>query len=156
VDRRTPDEIEKILFEVKQNNVANHVAVVVTRHELLGFVRFEILEAVDPSVGEKLQGVGAGHIHVGHMIGLIEKHAALLPGALLVSPIRIFAGDNGIHVRPSLGIAKMIDWISRRLEHILKTLVTHCFSPGWILFAGVDLGILVRRMEFAAEAPRGR
>jgi hypothetical protein len=45
--RRAPDKQELVLGQVKQDAVADHIAVVADRHHLFGLVDGETVEAVD-------------------------------------------------------------------------------------------------------------
>ncbi len=100
--------LNRFVFEPKENHVADHVTVVIADDILLGLVRTEILECVDAEVGQQLQGVRTFHIHVGHVIRLVEQNARLLPGALLIPPVRVFGRHHGIYVRPCHGIAQQL------------------------------------------------
>src|SRR5271165_569250 len=51
VNRGTPNEIEQILVEIKENYIANHVAIVVACDELFCLVGFEFIEAVYAYMG---------------------------------------------------------------------------------------------------------
>ena len=82
---RTADQIEFVLVEIKENRVADHVAVVVARDELLRLIDLEILEAVDAEIGEHLERVGALDVEIRHVVRLVEqartsraRHAARL------------------------------------------------------------------------------
>src|SRR5262249_4724380 len=57
MDRRPAHKIEQVLLEIKQNHIADHVAVVIARNKLLSAARFKPLEAVDSQVGEQPQRV---------------------------------------------------------------------------------------------------
>src|SRR5262249_59741171 len=52
VSGRTPDQIESILAHREQNRIADDVAVVIARYELLRLIRLEVLKAVDAQIGE--------------------------------------------------------------------------------------------------------
>src|SRR5262249_51927263 len=57
VHRGPPDEVEQILFEIKENHIADHVSVVVAGHKLLSPVWFEAFEAVHPKVGQQFKRI---------------------------------------------------------------------------------------------------
>ena len=65
---RAPDEIESIWIQIKQNRVANHVSVMVTRDELFGLIDFEIFKAIDAKVREQFERVRPFDIEVGHVV----------------------------------------------------------------------------------------
>ena len=98
--RNASDEVELIRGQVEQDHVADHVAVVVAGHELLGFVHREAGEAVDAQVREQFQGVRSFHRQIGHVVGLVEEHAGLLPRLRLVPPVGEFRRHAGIDVGP--------------------------------------------------------
>jgi hypothetical protein len=102
---RAPDEAEAILVEVEEDRVADHVAVVVDRDELLRLVHGEGLEAVHAGGLEQLQRIGALDVEVGHVVRLVEETARLPPGVLLVAPVRELGGDLRVHVGPDLRVA---------------------------------------------------
>jgi hypothetical protein len=74
------------------------------RYEQLGLPRLEVLEAVYPNAGRQFQRVWTLHVHVGHVVGLVEQKAGGWPTTLFISPIRKFTGNNWVHIRSSLGI----------------------------------------------------
>src|SRR6185295_13921610 len=84
---RAADEHELVLLEVEENAVADHVAAVAARHELLGAVDGEIVEAVDREIREELESVLAFDVEVHHVVRLIEQHAGVGPGPLLIAPV---------------------------------------------------------------------
>jgi hypothetical protein len=46
------------------------------------------------------------------MVRLVEKNAALPPGALFVAPIRVFGGDYGIDISSDPRITEQVHRIS--------------------------------------------
>ena len=66
--RRATDEQQLVVGEVEQDTVADHVAVVAARHELLGLVRREAGETVDCEMRQHLQGVGTLDQYLGHVM----------------------------------------------------------------------------------------
>ena len=104
--RRATDEVEPILLEVEEDHVADHVAVRRTGHEVLRPVDAEAVEAVDREMGQQLQGVRALHRQVGHVVRLVVEDARLLPGELLVAPVRELRRHAGVDVRPGLRVAE--------------------------------------------------
>src|SRR6266853_2499523 len=57
--RRAPDVTELVLFQMKENSVANHIAVVGARSELFRLVDGKFCKAIGGQVGEQLEGIGA-------------------------------------------------------------------------------------------------
>src|SRR5688572_3681778 len=108
VNRRPPDQIEGVLIEIEEDDVTNDIAVIVAHDVLLGFADFKILEAVDTKRREQLEGIGPLHIHVCHVVRLVEEHAALLPGSLLIPPVRKLGRHNRINIRSDLGVSQEI------------------------------------------------
>ena len=152
VHRRASDQIESVLFEVKEDDVADHVAVVIAGDELLGLARSEILEAVHAEHGEHLERVRSLHVHVGHVVRLVEQDARVPPGALFVSPVRELAGDDRVDVRSGLRIAQQFDRTAGGVQHVLEALVTHSVSfrirqlptPNSRLKSALELGVRSR------------
>ena len=80
VERRRPaNETEPVIAQVEENRVANHVAIVIARDELLGLVDFEILEAVDAQIREEFERVRSLDVEVRHVMGLVEQRTCLTP-----------------------------------------------------------------------------
>ncbi len=127
--RRAADQREVVLGEVEQDHVADHVAVRGHRHELLGLVDREVLEAVDRQVLEQREGVGSAHVELDHVVALVEQHRGLGPGALLVAPVRILGRHARIDVRADLLVAQEVDDAADRIQLLLKGLFTHGSLP---------------------------
>ena len=110
VSGRTPDEIEFILVQIKENRIANHVSIMIAGDKLLGLIDLEILEAIDTQIGEQFERIGTLDIEIGHVVGLVEKSAGFPPGTLFVSPV----GELGTHHRKGiwsyLRIAQQFNW----------------------------------------------
>jgi hypothetical protein len=125
VHRRPADQVEAVLLEMEQYDVADDVAVVVAGDELLGLVRTEVLKAIDPETLEHLRRVRPLHVHIGHVVRLVEQDRGLAPGALFVSPVRELRRHDGIDVRAGLRLAQQFHWTADGLQHVLEALVTH-------------------------------
>jgi hypothetical protein len=110
VSGRTPHEVESIFIEIKENRIANHIAIMVTRNELLGLIDFEVFEAIDTQIREQFEGVRTLHVKIGHVVGLVEKRAGLLPRTLLISPVRKLGPDHRKGIWSYLGITQQLDW----------------------------------------------
>ena len=107
---RTADEVEAVLGEVEEDHVADHVAVGRARHEVLGLVDAEVLEAVDGRGCEsRFSASGPFDREIGHVVRLVEEDAGRLPGLLLVAPVRELGRDARVDVRPSLRVAQELD-----------------------------------------------
>ena len=100
-------------LQVKQDSVADHMAVVAAGSELLGSVHRKLGETIEPEIRSQLDRIGPFHVHVGHVVGLVEKNAGLSPGALFIAPVRVFGGNHGIDVGAYLRIAQEVNRILR-------------------------------------------
>ena len=89
--RHTADELVLVLLVVEQDAVADHAASVVrcNGHELLGHVQREILEGVDPEVGDQLERVRTLDVEVRHVVGLVEQHLAVFCHAVTCSAFQL-------------------------------------------------------------------
>jgi hypothetical protein len=105
VDRRAANQVEAVLFQVKKDDVANHVAVVVAGDELLRLAGSEVREAVDAEHREHFEGIPTLNVHVRHVVRLIEEDARIPPRTLFVSPVGELAGDDRVDIRSGLRIA---------------------------------------------------
>ena len=110
---------------MEEDHVADHVAVGRARDEVLRLVDGEALEAVDGELGEQLERVRALHREVGHVVRLVEEHAGLLPGRLLVPPVRELGRDPRVDVRAGLRVAQQLDRALDRGEQVFKAPMTH-------------------------------
>ncbi len=100
-----PHEKQSILLQMEKNSIANHIAIVATRHKMLGFVNGEVLETIDRQIGEQFEGIGTLNIYIHHMVRLIVKNASLPPGQLFVTPICELGRDHGIDIGAYLRIS---------------------------------------------------
>ena len=116
VHRRSTHNIERVVIQVKQDDIADHVTVVVTHHELLGLIAREVAESVDAETAQQLEGVRAFNVHVGHVVGLIEQHTGLLPGNLLIAPIGVFARYHRVDIRAGARAAQQLHGTPRALQ----------------------------------------
>src|ERR1700722_5618883 len=66
------DKSEFILFEAKQNAIANHIAVVAAWNELLGPAGREVGKTVEREMRQHLERVGPFHVLLHHMVRLID------------------------------------------------------------------------------------
>ena len=123
------DEVEPVLLEVEEDHVADHVALRRARHEVLRPVDAEALEAVDREVGEQPQGVRPFHRQIVHVVRLVEEDARLLPGLLLVAPVRVLGRHPRKHVGPGRVVAQQLDRALGRVEQVLETPITHVDPP---------------------------
>ena len=114
--RRAPDEQQAVLGQVEQNAVADDVAVIRARNELLGAIDGEALEAVGRQIREQLQGIRALDVLLDHVVRLVEQDAGVSPRALLVAPVRVLGRDDRIHVGADLRIAEHGSPGSRRFS----------------------------------------
>ena len=96
---RAADQIEFVFVQIEEDRVANHIAIGITCHKLLRLIDFEILVAIDAKIRQHLERLRALDIQIGHVVRLIEKRAAFLPGALFISPVR----ELGTHHRKGVG-----------------------------------------------------
>ena len=103
--RRAADEHVLVRREVEQDAVADDVAVVADRHELLGLLGREAFEAVDGEIGQELGGIRAFDEQVHHVVRLVEQHGGLAPSFLFGTPVAEFRGDDRVHVGTDLRVA---------------------------------------------------
>ena len=108
------DEVVPVLGQEEEDHVADHVAVGRAGHEVLRPVHGEPVEAVHGQAGEQRRRVRALDREVGHVVRLVEEDAGLLPGRLLVAPVRELGRDARIDVRPRLRVAEQLDGARRR------------------------------------------
>jgi hypothetical protein len=110
VSGRAPDKIEFIFIQIKENRIANHVAIMVTRNKLLGLIDFEIFKAIDAKIGEQFESLRALHVKVGHVVRLVEESAGFLPCPLFISPIRKLGPHDWKGIWSCLRITQQFDW----------------------------------------------
>ena len=106
---RTADQIELVLVQIKEDGVADDVAIVIAGDKLLGLIDFEILEGIYAEIGEHLERIGTLHIQIRHVVGLVEQRAGFAPGTLFVSPVGELVAHHGKGVRPDLRIAQQLN-----------------------------------------------
>jgi hypothetical protein len=106
--RRAAHEIELVFAVIEHDHVADHVAVVAARRELLGLVRREALEGVRGQIRQHLGRVGAGDEQFGHVVRLVEEHRRIAPRPLLVAPVAVLGRHHGIHVSADLRVPQQI------------------------------------------------
>jgi hypothetical protein len=107
---------------VEQDPVADDVAVVVRRRELLGAVDREIREAVAAQIGEHLHRVRAFDVLLDHVVRLVVEHRGLLPRKLLVAPVGELARHHRVDVSADLRIAQHGDGVAGGAQHLLQVL----------------------------------
>jgi hypothetical protein len=110
---------------MKEDRIANHVSIRIACHKLLGLIDFEIPKGIHAEIGKHLEGVGALHVQVSHMVRLIEKRAGFPPGTLLISPVGELRLHHGKRVRPDLRIAQQLDGTPRGLYRVFQVSITH-------------------------------
>ena len=104
--RSAADEHVLVRREVKQDAVADDVAVVADGHELFGLLGREAFKAVDGEVRQELGGVRAFNEQVHHVVRLVEQHGGLAPRFLFGTPVAEFGGDDRVHVGADLRVAQ--------------------------------------------------
>jgi hypothetical protein len=124
---RAPHEIELVRAEVEHDDVANHVAVVAARRELLGAVRHEPSEAVRTEMREQLQGIGSADEQLRHVVRLVEQDRRFTPRPLLVPPVGELTRHDRIHVGADRRIAQQLDGVAGALQHLFQVSMTHKF-----------------------------
>ncbi len=139
--RRATDENELVLVQVKQNPITDHVAIVVTRDELLGSVDRELRKAIDGKAGEQFERVRSLDEQIHHVVGLVEQHAGLPPGFLFVAPIGEFRRDDGIDVGADLRIVQHRHWIAGSLQRFFQVFVGHVIPNPPPPFAPLNCGV---------------
>ena len=85
----------------------------------------EILKTVYSQTGQHFQRVGTFHMHIRHVVGLIEENRGLAPCTLFVSPVGVLAWDHRVDVRSGLRIPQECYWISGCLHHFFEVFVIH-------------------------------
>ena len=118
----TSNEAHAVFVQEEEDPVADHVAVVVAGHELLGLVHGEVLEGVHAERREQPDHVGALDVEVGHVVRLVEKGRGLAPGDLLVSPVRELARHRRVDVRSDLRVTGQLDGATDCVKQVLEAL----------------------------------
>ena len=121
--RRAADDVERVLAEVEEDRVADHVALGVAAHDLLAGVDLERLEAVHADVGQQLQRVGPLDVQVRHVMRLVEERARFAPRALLVAPVGELVLHHRKGIGTDLGIAQQVHRGGYRLQQLLQVLI---------------------------------
>ena len=128
--RGAADKCQLVLFERKQDAVADDLAVVIARSELFGAVERKVCEGVEPEMGHEFYGIGAFNIQVHHVVREVEHDGALSPRTLFVAPVRVFGRDHRIDIGADLRIPEQVHRITGLLDQILEALGTrlrtHC------------------------------
>ena len=96
--RRASDKHQFVRLQVKQDSVANHMAVVTAGSELLGSVDRELFETIEAEMRSHLNRIRTIDVDVRHVVGLVEKNASISPRALFIPPVRVFGGNDGIDI----------------------------------------------------------
>ena len=123
------DEVEALVSQREQDDVSDDVPVRAARHEVLGSVAGESVEAVDREVREQPARVRALHCQVVHVVREIEEDAGLLPGSLLVAPVREFRRHPGVDVRPRRRVAEELDGVPGCGQQVFETPMAHVALP---------------------------
>jgi hypothetical protein len=113
---RAPHENHLVLFQVKQDTVADYIAVIAAGSELLGSIDRELGKCIEAKVGDELECIRSLDVKIRHVVGLVKENTALAPGALFVAPVRVLGGDNRVDVGSDLRIAEHVHRIPGALE----------------------------------------
>src|SRR3990172_832338 len=100
---------------MKENHITNHIAIIITRHKLLGLIDSETLKVVDAQTREYFERIRAFKIHIRHVVRLVIKHTGFLPGALFISPVCELGRNHWIDIGSSLRITQQLNWTPYRL-----------------------------------------
>ena len=115
--RRAADVDQLVGRQVEQDAVADHVAVVVARREVLRAIHRELRERVEREIRAELESVRPLDVQVDHVMRLVEQHGGVTPRPLLVAPVRMLRGHHGIYVRANLRVAQHLGHVARSLNH---------------------------------------
>jgi predicted Zn-dependent protease with MMP-like domain len=130
VERGRPaDELVAAVAEREQDDVADDVALEAAGHEVFGAISRVSVEAVHREVGEQPERVRAFDGQVVHVVREVEEDAGLLPGPLLVAPVRELRRHTGIDVRPCLRVAEQLDRASGPRQQVFEARSTHAVLP---------------------------
>ena len=110
------DVNQLVLRQMEQNAIADDEPVVTARRKMLRPVHRELGKRVERQVRYQFQGIGPFDINVHHVMRLVKEYGALPPRALLVAPIRILIGHNGIHIGSNLRIPEHVGHVSVALD----------------------------------------
>ena len=126
VGRRRAAHVDQLVGrQVEQDAVADHVAVVVARREVLGAVHREFRERVEREMRAELEGVRPLDVQVEHVVRLVEQHGGVTPRPLLVAPVRVFRRHHRVHVGADLRVAQHLGHVARPLNQALQILSAH-------------------------------
>src|SRR5215210_4984270 len=126
---RPPNEVEPILVQIEENRITDHVSIMIACDKLLGFVNFEVLEAVYAEIGEQPECVRTFDIEIRHMKRLFEENAGLPPGTLLISPVGELGGSRKC-IGTYLRVTQHFDWAFGGLQGLFQALMSHsCSKP---------------------------
>ena len=110
--RRAAHEVELVFAVVEHDHVADDVAVVAARRELLGLVRRVALEGVRRQVRQHLHRVRTGDEQFRHVVRLVEQHRGIAPRLLLAAPVAVLGRHHGIHVGANLRVPQHLDGVA--------------------------------------------
>ena len=127
--RRPADQHEPVLALAKADHVADHVALGADRHEVLGPVRPEALEAVDRQPLQEPLGIRPLDDHLVHVVRLVEQHRRVAPGLLLVAPVAELGRDDRIDIHPDPRIPQHPHGVAALRQHGLQAGLRHRRSP---------------------------
>src|SRR5260221_3885017 len=103
-----------VVLQAEQDHVANDVAVVVTRDELLRLIASEAVKRVDTEVRDEAHHVRSLKVQVRHMKRLIHQRHGFTPCPLLIAPIRKLS-RYWIHVQSDLRVPQHLN----RTTHVI-------------------------------------
>ncbi len=126
--RRAADEDELVHTLAEDDVIADDVAVRRHGHEVLGAVEAEIRERIDAVIGEELLGLGTFDDQLVHVMGLVEEHCGIAPGALLLTPVGKLRRDDRVYIHADFGVAKHLHRIAFFLQHGFQTGFCHFLS----------------------------
>ena len=110
---------------MKENGIANDVAVVVAGNKLLGLIDLESLEAVYTQIRKQLECIRTLDVKISHMVRLIEKSTGVPPRTLFISPVRELGAHYWKGIRTYLRIAQQFNRIAGGLQNFLQAF---CFQ----------------------------
>lgn len=87
------DKLEAALAVPVSDAVADQVPLWRAAHELLGPIRREILQAVDPDFLEQAERIRPAQEQLGHVVRLVHQDRGLTPCLLLFTPVRELRRD---------------------------------------------------------------
>ena len=123
--RRTADVNELFLGQVENYAVTDDMAVWRGRDILLGLVDRKSLHGVGGRVGQQLERVFAPQVQIHHVMGLVEKYHAVLPGPLFHAPVVKFGRDDRIDIRSDPRVAQHADNVALAGQYLLQVGWSH-------------------------------